>query len=107
MPTTPKDVRGGSRREGVVSILRSPATPEEARRAQTQEVPHRRRAPRSRSPEPAQVLQHPPRGHQRAASEGLQEKAGGHEGGAEGDLGGNVKTPALLPRGRGGGRGGQ
>ena len=47
----------------------------------------------------SQVLQGQPRGHQRAASEGQRREAGGHEGGAEGDLGGNVKAPALLSRG--------
>ena len=39
MPTTLKDVRGGSHREGVVFILRRPATPEEEGHGQTQEVP--------------------------------------------------------------------
>ena len=45
----------------------------------------------------------PPRSHQRAASETLQEQAGGHHGGVTGDLGGNMKNPRATISGRRGG----
>ena len=69
----------------------------------TQEVPHRRRAPRSSSRGLSQVLQGQPRGNHRASKEGLQEKAGGHQGGAGGDFGGTVKNPRAVTRGKGAG----
>jgi hypothetical protein len=67
-----------------------------SRRAPSQEVPHRGRAPRSSSPELSETLPSAPRGHHGAAGGARKEEACGHEGGAEGDLGGNVKTPALT-----------
>jgi hypothetical protein len=44
----------------------------------------------------SETLPSAPRGHHDAAGGARKEEACGHEGGAEGDLGGNVKTPALT-----------
>ena len=56
------------------------------------------------SPEPAQVLQHSPQGHQRGASEALQEQACGHQGGVEGQLGQATYDAEEAPPGQGLGR---